>query len=61
MGLTRWRSAVPVQYMSHNAMEQLIANVSNHGEEEVWDMEKVGKVVNERGLTFWVLMALPNF
>ena len=24
-------------------MEQLIANVSNYGEEEVWDMEELGE------------------
>ena len=32
--------------MSRTVMEQLIANVSNHGEEEVLDMEEVEKVVN---------------
>ena len=28
-------------------MEQLIANVSNHGEEEVWDTEEVEEKVEK--------------
>ena len=28
-------------------MEQLIANVSNHGDEEVWDMEEVEEKVEK--------------
>ena len=33
--------------MSRTVMEQLITNVSNHGEEEVWDMKEVEEDVEK--------------